>query len=231
MDGFSPTDDVTGKKAVLGRGRPRREDAEEIDRRLASATLSMVLRHGSAVTMNAIVEASGVSRKTVYARHANKSALLIAVIRHLLDFDHEPLVIGDSDPWQEALRQFVAASLKEICQPEAMALRQLLMVDPAYIDKVRDKIEQIVVRRYMDPLASFLRRLIDAGKIPAQDTARAAEALSNLILAEAQKYDFLRVQDIKPSDLDDQADYLVGLFCHGIFGPTTSPSCQIGAVP
>lgn len=212
--------DRTIKRAPLARGRPRREEAENIDRRLADAALSMVLRHGSAVTMNAIVEASGLSRKTVYARHANKSALLLAVIHHLLDFDHEPLVIAETGNWQENLREFIAASLKEICQPEAVALRRLLMVDPAYIDQARLQIEMIVVRRYLDPLAVFFEQLIEQGKIPAQDVGRPAEALTNLILAESHKHYFNKSHDIAPASLEAHADYLTVLFCHGIIGKT-----------
>lgn len=206
------------KKAGLTRGRPRREEVGSIDRRLADATLSMVLRHGSAVTMNAIIEASGVSRKTVYARHSNKSALLLAVIRHLLDFDHEPLAIGATQCWQDDLRRFVAASLKENCQPETMALRRLLMLDPSHIDEVRPQIEMIVVRRYMDPLATFLNRLIEEGEIPAQNVWASAEALTNLILAESHKHHFRQVQHIEPEQLENHADYLTDLFCHGIVG-------------
>lgn len=206
------------KKSALPRGRPRREDVEAIDRRLADAALSMVLRHGSAVTMNAIVEASGLSRKTVYARHANKSALLIAVIRHLLDFDQEPLAIAPSSNWKDSLRQFVADSLREICQPEGVALRQLLMLDPAYIAEVRTQIEMIVVRRYMDPLMLLLGQLIQDGKIPPHDVGRSTEALTNLILAESHKRFFLQGDGDDEAALDDHARYLTDFFCHGVMG-------------
>lgn len=206
------------KKSALPRGRPRREDVEAIDRRLADAALSMVLRHGSAVTMNAVIEASGLSRKTVYARHANKSALLIAVIRHLLDFDQEPLTIAPHPNWKDSLREFISDSLREICQPESVALRRLLMLDPAYIADVRSQIEMIVVRRYMDPLMLLLKQLIQDEKIPPHDVGRSTEALTNLMLAESHKRFFLQGDADDEAALDNHASYLTDLFCHGIMG-------------
>ncbi|QGP81250.1 TetR/AcrR family transcriptional regulator [Sphingobium sp. CAP-1] len=199
-------------------GRPRREESGDIDQQLIDAAMQMLAQHGPALTMNTIIAASGLSRKTVYARYPNKPALMAAVVRTMLDYGLEPLVIPDRPHWRESLHAFVDQSLNEVCQPQAMTLRRLLTLDPAFMDKVKPRIEQVIVRRYMDPLIAFLDELVQAGTIPPQDIPFAAEALTSLVLSESHRRFFQNDIDVAndPDRLDEFAQKLVRLFCDGI---------------
>jgi len=199
-------------------GRPRREERGDIDQQLVDAAVQMVVEHGPGLTMNTIIAGSGLSRKTVYMRYGNKSALMAAVVRRLLDYGREPLVIVDQSDWRQSLRDFINQSLKEVCLPQAMSLRRLLILNPEVMDEAKPRIEQAVVRRYMDPLIALLDRLIKSGAIPDQDSAFAAEALTNLVLAEAHRRFFQNDVDVAndPARLDILAAKLTQLFCGGI---------------
>ncbi|HUD90885.1 TetR/AcrR family transcriptional regulator [Sphingobium sp.] len=199
-------------------GRPRREESGDIDQQLVDAAIRMVGQHGPALTMNTIIAASGLSRKTVYARYPNKSALMAAVVRQMLDYGLEPLVIPDLPHWRDSLRAFVDQSLNEVCQPQAMSMRRLLMIDPDFMEEVKPRIEKVVVNRYMDPLTAFLDGLVKAGKIPPQDIGFVAEALTSLVLSESHRRFFQNDVDVAndPQRLGELARKLVRLFCDGI---------------
>lgn len=168
-------------------GRPRREEAGDIERRLTEAAVHMLVQHGAGVTMNALIAASGLSRKTVYARYPNMSALLLSVLRKLLHFEHAPFAVPEGPDWRLRLRDSIRDLLEEVSQPHAQALRRILMMDSSLFEEVKPQIEQVVVRRYVDPFSGFFTSLIEDGLIPLQDTVFAAETLMNIVLMEAQR--------------------------------------------
>lgn len=205
-------------------GRPRREESGEIDRRLVEAAMRMFVQSGSGVTMNAIVEASGLSRKTVYARYANKSALFLAVMRHLLKAGEDwPVPVVDEGPVEEALYRFILMSLREVCHPEGVALRRLLMLDADNMEQMKPNIERVVVRRYMDPLLLYLRRRAADGTIRIDEPIKATECLASLILAESHRQFFL-ADAPRDDELEKHARYLARLFCYGILGAPDAPA-------
>lgn len=204
-------------------GRPRREESGDIEQQLVDAAMRMVVQHGPGLTMNSIIAASGLSRKTVYARYPNKQTLMAAVVRKMLTYGLEPMRIPERPDWRESLRDFVRASLHEVCLAETMLLRRLLMLNPDFMEEAKPRLEQVVVRRYMDPLIGFLGRLMETGKIPRQDIPFLAEALTSLVLAESHRRFFQNDVDVATDSqrLDELATKLVRLFCGGIMAGET----------
>ena len=202
-------------------GRPRREETGDIDQRLVETAMQMLVEHGPSLTMNSIIAASGLSRKTVYAHYPNKSALFAAVVRQMLGHDLTPVTVPLGPAWQESLLAFVEACLVEVCEPYATGMRRLLMLNPSFMEEARPQIEQVVVRRYLDPLIAFLQSLVDQGTLPNQDVAFAAESLTSLILSESHRRFFKGEADdsIDPVHLHSHARRLTGLFCGGVLAP------------
>src|SRR3546814_4472495 len=81
--------------------------------------MQMFLQHGYGVTMNAIVQAAGLTRKTVYARYNNKEALFVAVLRQLMRSAPESRPeLDEHRPLEEALRSFILSALTQLCRTE-----------------------------------------------------------------------------------------------------------------
>lgn len=202
-------------------GRPRREESGEIEQRLVESTMHMLVEHGPSLTMNTIITASGLSRKTVYAHYPNKPALLAAVVRHMLGYALQPLAVPPRPHWQESLLAFVEQGLAEVCEPHATAMRRLMMLNPSFMEEARPQIEQVVVRRYLDPLTAYLQSLVDQGILPDQDVAFAAESLTSLILSESHRRFFQGEADngIDLVQLNRHARRLTALFCGGVASP------------
>jgi len=203
-------------------GRPSREESAQIEHRLVETTMRMLVEHGPSLTMNTIITASGLSRKTVYAHYPNKPALFAAVVRQMLGYALQPLAVPPRARWQERLLSFVEQCLAEVCEPYATAMRRLLMLNSSFLEEARPHIEQVVVRRYLDPLATYLQSLVDQGILPDQDVAFAAESLTSLILSESHRRFFQGEADstIDPAQLERHARRLTALFCGGILSPT-----------
>jgi AcrR family transcriptional regulator len=202
-------------------GRPRSEDSGDVEQRLLDAGMRMLLEHGPSLTMNTIIAASGLSRKTVYAHYPNKQALFAAVVRQMLGYARSPLAISPRPQWQQSLLAFVEDCLAETCQPHATVMRRLMMLYPSFMEEVRPQVEQVVVRRYLDPLTSHLQSLVDQGLLPDQDVAFAAGFLTSMILSESQRLFFQSNADaaVDRAQLKEHARQLTALFCGGIERP------------
>lgn len=109
-------------------GRPRREESGDVEQRLVDTAMQLLVEHGPNLTMNSIIAASGLSRKTVYAHYPNKSALFAAVVRQMLNYGLEPMIVPPCSDWQESLLAFVQGCLVEVCEPYATGMRRLLML-------------------------------------------------------------------------------------------------------
>lgn len=167
-------------------GRPRREEVGDIEKRLIDAAMQMLIQPSGGVTMNALITASGLSRKTVYARYPNMSALLLSVLRQLLDFEMAPLIVPDGADWRMRLRGFIGILMDEVLESHAQVLRRILLMDSSLFEEIKPRVEQLMVHRYIDPLDAFFNELVEHGLIPAQDTVFAAETLMQIVLREAQ---------------------------------------------
>lgn len=90
-------------ESMTPRGRPR-ESA--IDQRLAEATLSLLRDAGpSAVTVERVALASGVSKTSIYRRHANRAELLTTVLQSAIGVPDIPAIGTGPEKLREALEQ------------------------------------------------------------------------------------------------------------------------------
>src|SRR3546814_19231093 len=97
-------------------------------RRILDVGMQMFLQHGYGVTMNAIVQAAGLTRKTVYARYNNKEALFVAVLRQLMRSAPESRTeLDEHRHLEEALRSFILSALTQLCTTEVLDLLQLMV--------------------------------------------------------------------------------------------------------
>lgn len=199
-------------------GRPSLEAAAEIDRRILDVGKQMFLQHGYGVTMNAIVQAAGLTRKTVYARYNNKEALFVAVLRQLMRSAPESRPeLDEHGPLEEALRSFILNTLTQLCRPEVLAIRQLMVANRDLVARVRPDIIQAIDRDFIEPLQNFLEKAQARGDIGATDSWAAARALTTLLFAEAHRH-LENSESAKSSDLMAGAHFLTSLFCNGITG-------------
>ena len=100
--------------------RPRSAQAH---RRVLDAAAELFATSGfDATSMDAIAEASGVSKATIYKHWPDKDSLALEVMAHLFGLDEEPAVFDSGD-----LRADLIAQLKHEAAPERKSLREKII--------------------------------------------------------------------------------------------------------
>lgn len=92
-------------------GRDAADKTDEVGARILAAALELLRARGPrAVTMQAVVEATGIAKTTIYRRHQNRRALLTAALATL---GERPSVTPDSDR-EQRIRWVVSQSVDVI---------------------------------------------------------------------------------------------------------------------
>lgn len=194
--------------ADRGKGRPSNDEAAAINLAIRDGAFSALMRDGPGVSMNAIVQASGLSRKTVYARHANKDALFLAMIRDALA-EGRPIDFDRSGTIDERLRAFGRELLRLMREPSAVALQQLLTINSDYPRALGQDIQATLDQNFVQPLRRCLKDAEAAGELRVADLERTVDAIVTLLLVKgARAYHEDVAADMDPEMRDAaSADY------------------------
>jgi AcrR family transcriptional regulator len=194
------------------KGRPKLEEAAEIERAIRAAAITTLLDHGEGATLNAVAQAAGLSRKSVYARYANKAELFIAVIRDLLtratsvEFD----VTGSIE---QRLLNYIRAALAMITKPSSLIIQRLLTDDPVYIATLKCEMQNATHKQFFEPLRALLLQGNASGELVVDDVDATTRVLIKLILAEC----VMPNRDVPPWQTDEELDAYVRFMVNLIF--------------
>ncbi len=114
------------------RGRPTQTQALAIEQRIRAAAIEAFVDNGFEGTkMEAIAASAGITKRTLYAKYADKQSLFAAVIPQALanmpfhGVDIE-VPLGDL---KSSLRQMASQIIERLVDPEAVRLRRLAMLE------------------------------------------------------------------------------------------------------
>ena len=143
---------VVGTKAPARRGsggRPTREEATRRDARIVEVAMRLFIERGyDATSIDAVAEAAGVSKPTLYVRYRDKRALFEAVLK-------------------ERVRDWLAP-LSAAAEAQALGPR------PREAEAVLNELSRLLLARSQDPSAAALTRCIAAQALQFPDLARLA---------------------------------------------------------
>jgi TetR/AcrR family transcriptional repressor of mexJK operon len=121
------------KTKARGPGRLSAEATAQLEDRLLDAAQEVFLEQGFArSTMDAIAKASGATRKTVYARYANKEEIFAAVIARLLDANIIMPILdsaADTKDPRARLLKLAQASIDFVSAPQMARINRLLFAE------------------------------------------------------------------------------------------------------
>lgn len=159
------------KPRTRGPGRLTSEETALLPGRLLDAALTVFARDGyGGATIDAIAREAGASRKTVYARYADKSEILIAAIERLLESSlasplGAPRHVLPGEDARTAISRIASDMVRSASDAQTNGLNRLLLSE-AYRDERLGKlaIEQQSLARA--GLAATLAELHAAGHLP-----------------------------------------------------------------
>lgn len=200
-------------------GRPTREDARQIRDRILDAATDRLLREGyGATSMERIAAQAGVSKRTLYARFADKPALTSAVVVRIIDAQRPPpqapLLAGST--LEEALLHLADLILRSALTPRILALHRLIVAEA---QRFPDLAEAVARAGGRAEAVTLIRELLLRHTPPARrDPAFAgfaAEQFLQLVVALPQMRAIGLGTAMTPGELRQWARRSVALFLEG----------------
>jgi TetR/AcrR family transcriptional regulator, mexJK operon transcriptional repressor len=196
-------------------GRPSAADAAALPQHLLDAALQVFIESGYArASMDAIARAAGTSRKTLYARHANKAEVLAAVVGRLLDSALAPHQVhaaqsASHDP-REVLLQ-IARELADLSSsPQVGGLNRLMLAEAPQVP-VLARLFADLYERAIDSVSVALNLLHAEGHLPGLDDVRVTATLFIEMSASVPRLRAMLGQPLSRAQIDHQAQAAVDL--------------------
>jgi AcrR family transcriptional regulator len=208
-------DDNGARPGQRRKGRPNLAETADIERAIRAAALDVLIEHGEAATLNAVAQAAGISRKSLYARYHNKADLFIDVICGLMD-EADTITFAASGRFEQDLYAFIRRMIDIISDGPSVTIQRLLEIDPAYIRALRPQMRTSANRLFEQPLANLLRDAANRGEIVSGDADITARTIVKLVFAETHSFGTER--DAPRSDRwqEHYAAFLSDFICKGL---------------
>jgi len=200
-----------------GPGRPSRQQIERRNRELLDTALELFLERGfEGTTIEAIIEAVGMSRRTVYARYADKDALFRAALERAIDdwvVPVETLRSAETNDLEESLIAIARLMAANASSPSGLRLARIANAEVFRMPEIGaylwERTAQIALG-YLGDL--FVRRL---WPVPPDPQAVEETALSFLILVVEGSLQMAVWGRISDAEMDRQVINRTRLFLHG----------------
>ena len=184
-------------------GRPKSE--EKRDAILSAATDLFLDRGLRGTSMDAVAQAAGVSKQTVYSHFANKDELFRNCIRNKIasyGFDEgAPVETGDI---RESLFNLVKRFMALIFDSEVVAMHRVIMGEAASYPRIASLFFESGPGATKLAVSSFLQQLVTRGALRPHDTVYAAWQLLNMAVGNFQaKLQFGLIERVPEQELDD----------------------------
>jgi len=177
-------------------GRPTRQEAMRRDARLLDVATTLFMERGfDGTSTDAVAEAAGVSKTTVYARYRDKRDLFAAVLRGRIRAWLAPLSAAAEAQATEANPKSIETTLHELSRdmiahallPEGAILRRIVAAQAVQFPELARLAHDEGWMRAVRGIAILLRQFAARGEIRVDDTELAAEFFLNLILGHSSR--------------------------------------------
>lgn len=160
------------------RGRPTQAEAKALEQRLREAAVAIFLSCGyDGTTMEAVADAAGITKRTLYARYPDKHALFLSVIPWALS-RLENRSAGDelvSDDLSSSLAAIGRAAVDRVVDPETVALRRMARYESSRFPEFAMSADSMMYSALMRAVVAVLRRHRDSDGLVIDDIELAAE--------------------------------------------------------
>ena len=199
--------DAGSQQAAPAAGRDRRSPAKHAA--ILNAATEVFLREGYArASVDAIAEAAGVGKQTVYGHFGDKQQLFLAVVEHVHaahPLNEADLVTDTGDP----LADLMAAArwlIRAVTTPEIAALHRLTIAELTRHPELQRSWRDLERgQRLRDAIAAYLTACDRRGTLTVPDPATAARQFVLLAATEAQVRSLRGIEPISKREIDSIA--------------------------
>jgi AcrR family transcriptional regulator len=201
-----------------GRGRPKRDQAEQLNRDLLELALDHFLERGfEGASVNAITSALGMSKRTVYAWYGDKLSLFRAALQRAVDdwaVSDEELAALETDDLEETLVRVADLFVRNMLTPAGLRLIRITNAESYRMPEIGAYLHERGSRPIMLFLRDLFRRKLPAGAGEPADIEALATAFLHLTSGPARlsAWGFA----IDATGVQDFVRQRVRLFLHGV---------------
>jgi AcrR family transcriptional regulator len=214
---FSGKAEKPERKSGRGPGRPTREQIVQRNQELLDQALDLFLQNGfEATTIDAISNAIGMSRRTIYARYGDKPTLFKAALQQAIDewiVPVEQLQAVEGADLQETLLKIARLWVGKLRAPAGMRLLRIANTEIFRMPEIATYLWERMAEPTSGYLTDLFRRRLrpDAADVP--DAADAAGAfLLMVVLGAVQSTAW---ESVSHDAFDRQIVYRTRLFLAG----------------
>ena len=199
-------------------GRPTREEAPLLARKIVDIATEMFIASGySGTTMEKLARAAGVSKKTIYARYADKEALFRDVVRQMARPSiREGLAGDDTLTLEQGLRQRARLIMAATLEPRSMAFYRLIQREVAQFPELGKVIESQNIAELYDPLTEYFRSWKDNGELRDVEPEWAAKLFVYLVFGDLNSRLLMAAGPPSDHETEEYLDRVCGIFLRGI---------------
>jgi AcrR family transcriptional regulator len=203
-------------------GRPSRADALQLRQRILQVATELFLAEGyGSTTIEAVAAGAGISKRTLYHRFDDKSALFAAVVHDIIAQIRPPsgVPLLEGTTARDILRRLAGMLLRAALAPQAIALHRLVMAESArFPELVRAVHGDGSTREAITLIGGVLARELRDAKMSAENRAFAAEQFIFMVLTVPQRRAMGYGTPMTAAELTLFADRAVALFLSGCRG-------------
>ena len=203
-------------------GRPSRADALRLRQRILEVATELFLAEGyGSTTIEAVAARAGISKRTLYHRFDDKSALFAAVVHEIIAQVRPPAGVPliEGATLHDVLRRLAGMILRAALSPKALALHRLVMAESArFPELIRAVHGDGSTREATTLISGLLARDLRESKLNAENRTFAAEQFIFMIVSLPQRRAVGYGTPMTAAELDAWADKTVALFLNGCRG-------------
>jgi AcrR family transcriptional regulator len=200
-------------------GRPTREEAEQRHRELLDRALEMFVDRGfDHTTIRDIAADAGMTRRTVYARYADKQELFKAVVEHAVQqaiVPVEALETLDPDDLETALIEVARLRIANVMTPTGLRFQRFLHTESYRFPEVVNAAYSRITHPVIEYVEAVLARHNEMGTTDIENPRMAAFTLMNMVVGTPVRMVLLGVA-LGPEQIEERIRFSVRLFLTGI---------------
>ena len=209
-------------RSVGSGGRPSRADALRLRQRILEVATELFLAEGyGSTTIEAVAARAGISKRTLYHRFDDKSALFAAVVHDIIEQIRPPpgVPLIEGATLHDVLRRLAAMILRAALAPTALALHRLVMAESArFPELIRSVHNDGSTSEAIALIGGLLARDPRESTLNAENRVFAAQQFLVMIVSLPQRRAMGYGTPMTPAELDIWADKSVSLFLDGCRG-------------
>jgi TetR/AcrR family transcriptional regulator, mexJK operon transcriptional repressor len=199
-------------------GRPTREQAEARHGELLDCALDHFLDRGyEAATIEAIAHAVGMTKRTVYARYAEKASLFHAAVHRAIErysITEDRIAATDCGDLEQTLRNIARLRIDLVSSTQGMKLQRIINTESYRFPEIFNEVYELGALPTITFLARLLKRESEAGRLSIEQPAKAANVFMSMVVSGPVRI-IVSGNPLPKAEIDERIAYAVRLFLNG----------------